>query len=185
MPKAYSVHSTPPTSTSARHSRRSILGAIAGSAAVAGGIAAAEGINLSANKINVLASKTPSKEITPSQGIEGDPIFAVIERHGKACREHHEAVDIHMDFEELGMEGEKLERRDRCSLRRSRGRRPRPDQHPAGDGGRYFCALPVHQTTIRRGRRAGPAGIYFVRRRQNSVSGGSIRLCDRPRRLKT
>jgi hypothetical protein len=32
--------------------------------------AAAEGINLSANKISVLAPKTPSKEITPSQGIE-------------------------------------------------------------------------------------------------------------------
>jgi hypothetical protein len=37
-----------------------------------------------------------------------DPIFAVIERHRKACREHNEAVDIHMAFEELGMEGEKL-----------------------------------------------------------------------------
>jgi hypothetical protein len=32
--------------------------------------AAAEEINLSANKISVLAPKTPSKEITPSQGIE-------------------------------------------------------------------------------------------------------------------
>jgi hypothetical protein len=81
MAKADSVHSTPPTNTSARHSRRSILGAIAGSAAAAGSIAGAEGINLSANKINVLAPKTPSKEITPSQGIEADPIFAVIERH--------------------------------------------------------------------------------------------------------
>jgi hypothetical protein len=43
--------------------------------------AAAEGINLSANTINVLAPKTPSKEITPSQGIEGNPIYEVIERH--------------------------------------------------------------------------------------------------------
>jgi hypothetical protein len=34
--------------------------------------------------------------------------FAVIERHHKAFREHNEAVDIHMDFEESGMEGEKL-----------------------------------------------------------------------------
>jgi hypothetical protein len=93
MPKANRVHSTPPTNTSARQSRRSILGAIAGSAVVAGGIAAAEGINLSANKINVLASKTPSKEITPSQGIEGDPIFAVIERHRKACREHNDGSE--------------------------------------------------------------------------------------------
>jgi hypothetical protein len=37
-----------------------------------------------------------------------DPIFAVIERHRKACREYHEAVDIHMAFEDLGMEGQKL-----------------------------------------------------------------------------
>jgi hypothetical protein len=37
-----------------------------------------------------------------------DPIFAVIERHRKACREHNEAIDIHMNFEELGMTGEKL-----------------------------------------------------------------------------
>jgi hypothetical protein len=110
MAKANSVLSTPPTSTSAKHSRRSILGAIAGCAAAAGGIAAAEGINLSANTINVLAPKTPSKEIAPSQGIEGDPIFAVIERHRKACREHNEAVDTHMDFEEVGMTGEKLEK---------------------------------------------------------------------------
>jgi hypothetical protein len=37
-----------------------------------------------------------------------DPIFAVIERHRKACREHNEALDTHMDFEEVGMTGEKL-----------------------------------------------------------------------------
>jgi hypothetical protein len=43
-----------------------------------------------------------------AQGIEGDPIFAVIERHRKACREYNEAVDIHMDFEDVGMTGEKL-----------------------------------------------------------------------------
>jgi hypothetical protein len=109
MAQADRVHSTPPTNTSARHSRRSILGAIAGSAAAAGGIAAAEGINLSANKINVLAPKTPSKEITPSQGIETDPIYEVIERHRKACAAHNEAIDIHMNFEELGMTGAKLE----------------------------------------------------------------------------
>jgi hypothetical protein len=42
--------------------------------------------------------------------IEPDPIFAVIERHRKACREHNEAVDTHMDFEEVGMTGEKLEK---------------------------------------------------------------------------
>jgi hypothetical protein len=37
-----------------------------------------------------------------------DPIYEVIERHRKACREHNEALDIHMAFEESGMEGEKL-----------------------------------------------------------------------------
>jgi hypothetical protein len=39
---------------------------------------------------------------------EADPIFAVIERHRKACREHNEALDTHMDFEEVGMTGENL-----------------------------------------------------------------------------
>ena len=96
MAQATRVLSTPPTSTSARHSRRSILGAIAGSAA--GGIAAAEGINLSANTINVLAPKTPSKEITPSQGIEGDPIYAAIERHRAAAIVWDAAVDVWAKF---------------------------------------------------------------------------------------
>jgi len=41
--------------------------------------------------------------------VEADPIYAVIERHRKACREHNEAIDTHMDFEELDMTGAKLE----------------------------------------------------------------------------
>jgi hypothetical protein len=90
MPQATRVYSTPPTNTSARHSRRSILGAIAGSAAAAGSIA---GI------APAIAAALPD-----------DPIFAVIEAHRKACTEHHEAVHIHMAFEEIGMEGEKLEK---------------------------------------------------------------------------
>jgi hypothetical protein len=122
MTKATRVHSTPPTSTSATNpprpvdqARRHLLTVAAGGAVAAMAItttaqAAGEGINLSANKINVLAPKTPSKEITPSQGIEGDPIFAVIERHRKACIEHNEAIHIHMDFEEIGMTGAKLEK---------------------------------------------------------------------------
>jgi uncharacterized membrane protein len=65
MTQADSVHSTPPTNTSARHSRRSILGAIAGSAAAAGGI----------------TGLTPAIA-TP---LPADPIYAVIERHG-GCR---------------------------------------------------------------------------------------------------
>jgi hypothetical protein len=55
-----------------------------------------------------LAPKTLPKEITPSQGI--DPIYTVIEAHRKACTEHDEAINIHMAFEEIGMEGEKLEK---------------------------------------------------------------------------
>src|ERR1700675_1208700 len=90
MAKADSVHSTPPTNTSARHSRRSILGAIAGSAAVASGIA---GLS------PAIAAALPA-----------DPIYAVIEAHRRACTEHVEAVHIHMAFEEVGMEGEKLEK---------------------------------------------------------------------------
>jgi hypothetical protein len=90
MTRADRVLSTPPTNTSARHSRRSILGAIAGSAAAAGGIA---------GLTPVIASALPA-----------DPIYAVIERHRKACTEHVEAVHIHMAFEEVGMTGAKLEK---------------------------------------------------------------------------
>jgi hypothetical protein len=91
MTRADRVLSTPPTNTSARHSRRSILGAIAGSAAAAGGI----------------AGLTP---VIASGPLPADPIYAAIEAHRKACREHHEAIDIHMDFEEVGMTGAKLEK---------------------------------------------------------------------------
>jgi hypothetical protein len=90
MAKADRVYSTPPTNTSARHSRRSILGAIAGSAAAAGGI----------------AGLSPGIAAAPAV----DPIYAVIETHRKACTEHNEAVHIHMAFEEVGMTGEKLEK---------------------------------------------------------------------------
>jgi hypothetical protein len=121
MTKATRVHSTPPTSTPTSQNslvdptRRRLLTVAAGGAVAAMAItttaqAAGEGINLSANKINALAPKTPSKEITPSQGMEGDPIYAVIEAHRRACTEHVEAIHIHMAFEEVGMTGEKLEK---------------------------------------------------------------------------
>jgi hypothetical protein len=87
MAQADRVHSTPPTSTSP--TRRNILGTIAAAAAA-----------------TTIAAK-PAAAVGP---IPADPIFAVIERHRKACREHHEAIDIPMDFEELGMTGEKLEK---------------------------------------------------------------------------
>ena len=72
MAKATRMHSMPPTSTSARHSRRSILGAIAGSAAAAGG---------TAGLTPVIASALPA-----------DPIFALIERHRAESRAYDEAI---------------------------------------------------------------------------------------------
>jgi hypothetical protein len=93
MTKATRVYITPPTNTSARHSRRSILGAIAGSAAAVGTIA---GLS------PVIAEPAAAPAI--------DPIYEVIERHRKACAAHNEAIDTHMDFEELGMTGAKLEK---------------------------------------------------------------------------
>jgi hypothetical protein len=61
MIQADRVHSTPPTNTSARHSRRSILGAIA-----AGGIAG----------------------LTPAiaAALPADPIYAAIEAQGRRSR---------------------------------------------------------------------------------------------------
>jgi hypothetical protein len=86
--------------------------------------ATAEGINLGANKINVLAPKTPAKEITPSQGIEGDPIYAAIEAHRKANatmqaifaehRQAHELADAkvgpaHLDISSMVDPGKTVE----------------------------------------------------------------------------
>jgi hypothetical protein len=64
MTQADRVLSTPPTNTSARHSRRSILGAIAGSAAAAGSVAA-------------LALPTTA-------AASADPIYAAIEAFRRA-----------------------------------------------------------------------------------------------------
>jgi hypothetical protein len=86
MTQAKRVYSTPPTNTSP--ARRNILGTIAAAAAA-----------------TTIAAK-PAAAVGP---IPADPIFAVIERHRKACGAHNEAIDIHMDFEELGMTGAKLE----------------------------------------------------------------------------
>jgi hypothetical protein len=64
----------PPVDTTRRH----LLTIAAGGAVAAAIPTAGERINLGANETNVLAPKTSSKEITPSQGIEGDPAFALI-----------------------------------------------------------------------------------------------------------
>jgi hypothetical protein len=92
MTQATRVHSTPPTNTSANNQpgpvdptrRRFLTVAAAGAAAL---------------------TLTPARAASPAV----DPIHAVIERHRKACGAHNEAIDIHMDFEEIGMTGAKLE----------------------------------------------------------------------------
>jgi hypothetical protein len=98
MTQADSVHSTPPTNTSANNrpgpvdmARRRFLSDAASIAA--GG--------------TVLAFAPAA---AGAAALPIDPIYEVIEQHRKAAREHHEAVDIHMAFEELDMEGEKLEK---------------------------------------------------------------------------
>jgi hypothetical protein len=89
MAQADRVHSTPPTNTSkitpvdpTRRHLLTVAAAGAAALAIAPACAAASAV---------------------------DPIYAVIERHRKTCAAHNEAIDIHMDFEELGMRGEKLE----------------------------------------------------------------------------
>ena len=85
MTQADSVHSTPPTNTSARHSRRSILGAIA-----AGGAAAA-----------IAARPVPAIAASPA-----DPIYAAIERHGRAVAAHDNATEVRAHFEDINMNDE-------------------------------------------------------------------------------
>jgi hypothetical protein len=95
MIQADSVHSTPPTNTPIDTTRRRFI-AVAAGASVA-----------SVGTMAVAAMPTAAPD---SPACTLDPIFAVIERHRKACREHNEALDTHMDFEEVGMTGEKLEK---------------------------------------------------------------------------
>jgi hypothetical protein len=86
MDQADGVHSTPPTNTPTDTTRRHFLTvAAAGAAAL---------------------TLPPARAASQA----ADPICEVIERHRKACAAHNEALDIHMDFEEVGMTGEKLEK---------------------------------------------------------------------------
>jgi hypothetical protein len=87
MAKADSVHSTPPTNTSAKQSRRSILGAIAALA---------------------ISSSRASHATGP------DPIFAAIERHKAACLPWDAAIDVRAEFPEglAPMTDEQREQRD-------------------------------------------------------------------------
>jgi hypothetical protein len=82
MPQATRVYSTPPTNTSARHSRRSILGAIAGSAAAAGG----------------MAGLTPAI----AAALPDDPIFAVIERHRDLAKTYDAVWGDRADCKDFG-----------------------------------------------------------------------------------
>ena len=95
MAKATCVFSTPPTSTPIDSKRRRFL-AVAAGASVA-----------SVGTLAVAAMPTAAPD---SLACTVDPIFAVIERHRKACAAHNEAIDTHMDFEEIGMTGAKLEK---------------------------------------------------------------------------
>jgi hypothetical protein len=87
MAKATRVLSTLPTNTPIDTKRHNFLSIAAGAA---------------------VAAAIPTAALAAATAI--DPIYAVIERHRKACREHNEAIDTHMDFEEVGMTGEKLEK---------------------------------------------------------------------------
>jgi hypothetical protein len=77
MAKANSVHSTPPTNTSARHSRRSILGAIVATGAVAAAI--------------------PTAVLAAAPAV--DPIYAVIAVHRNALIAHMASLELQTRFE--------------------------------------------------------------------------------------
>src|SRR5450759_99657 len=95
MTQATRVHSTPPTNTSAKQSRRSILGAIAAGAAA------------------TLAS-TIAEPATAAAALPADPIYAAIERHKAACVPWDAAIDGRADFPEdpHPMTDEQWEQRD-------------------------------------------------------------------------
>jgi hypothetical protein len=95
MAQATRVLSTPPTNTPIDSKRRRFLAVAAGASLASVGTLA------------VAAMPTAAPD---SAACAVDPIYAAIEAHRKACREHHEAIDIHMDFEEVGMTGAKLEK---------------------------------------------------------------------------
>jgi hypothetical protein len=91
MAQADSVHSTPPTNTSAttpQSSRRGFLIQAAGAAA--GGAALGAGLPLPA----------PSGAAAQTSDAEADPIFAAIEAHRRAIATHSEAVGTEGALEE-------------------------------------------------------------------------------------
>ena len=84
MTQADRVHSTPPTNTSAKQSRRSILGAIA-----TGTVAA-----MASTPATAAAAPVP------------DPIYAAIERHRVCAAKHEAAWDVRGRFDDCQMNDE-------------------------------------------------------------------------------
>jgi hypothetical protein len=97
MTQADCVHSTPPTNTPIDTTRRHFLS-----------VAAAGAMSIAAVSATALPVEADAELVNAAPAV--DPIYAVIEAHRRACTEHVEAVHIHMAFEEVGMEGEKLEK---------------------------------------------------------------------------
>ena len=92
MTQADRVLSTPPTNTSAKQSRRSILGAIAAATAA------------------VTVARARPADAAPAP----DPIYAAIERHKAACVPWDAAIDVRAEFPEgpHPMTDEQWEQRD-------------------------------------------------------------------------
>jgi hypothetical protein len=84
MTKADSVLSTPPTNTSAKQSRRSILGAIA------------------AGSIATLASTIAEPVSTAAAGSPPDPIYAAIELHRDLAKTYDAAWKVRANFNDFG-----------------------------------------------------------------------------------
>ena len=87
MPKADSVLSTPPPNTSAKQSRRSILGAIA-----TGTVAA--------------MASTPATPAPAAAAPVPDPIYAAIERHRVCAAKHEAAWNVRARFDDCQMNDE-------------------------------------------------------------------------------
>jgi hypothetical protein len=90
-----------------------------------------------------------------------DPIYAVIEQHRKAAREHLEAVRVQFAYEEHGgKQGERRQEYERLIALTDVAWAAMADagctlvNTPPDDAGRYPCALPVHRTAVRRDRSA-------------------------------
>jgi hypothetical protein len=101
-----------------------------------------------------------------------DPIYAVIEQHRKAAREHIEAVRVQFAYDE----GERLE-----EYRRLVALADVAWGAMADAGCTLVNTRPTTLAAVRRDRSAGPARPYRLRRERIGLYPRSVRLCDRPR----